>query len=293
MNKFIAIAIAISGFVLNGVAEEQRNPCGLTDADGREIMSLIHSNHLAQTSLAYKSAVAPRMLEEANWLSERLKLPPPHPIQPFDVKRIYVIAPWYSGLDRAFLNTNIPSPIARVLAAKVAIRGFIETTNFNFGFDWGKLVHVCRMEGGKNYIDDDKLDKWVKMPSLIDESQAYQLATEWLTAIDVDMAALAKLKWTVHPLRYLPSGATNPVVMPFYYVDFGSRHLHSENMDSDEPLIEIKILGVTKELMELSIADETLSHRSQIIITNAMELSRIPDPSPMPLQHLPATQTNH
>jgi hypothetical protein len=106
------------------------------------------------------------------------------------------------------------------------------------------------------------------------------------------MAALNGLKWTIHQLRYLPLGATNAVEMPFYYVDFESQHFHSENMDSDEPLIEVKILGTTKELMELRIGDQALSHRPQMTVTNALELASIPDPPIKQLQGTMKSQTN-
>jgi hypothetical protein len=289
--SFVAI-----GFVLIGVTKAQTNKLGITDAQGQDILALIRKYHLVRGSLAYRSAVIPRMLTEANFFSERLKLPGWHPIQLSDVKDCYVSPPWYSGLDRGLQNTNIAAPIARIYAAKVSVGGMIETTNFVFSFEKGKLLYVCRMENGENYIDDSKLDKWKTMPSLIDESQAYQLATQWLASVDVDMIALGKLKWTIHQLRYLPRGATNAVEMPFYYVDFGSKHYHwppgSSMKDYDEPLIEVKILGATKELMELRIADETLSRRPQMIITNALELASIPDPPMKQLQRPPMSQTN-
>lgn len=286
------VVLILIGCVLGGIAAEKPNRHGLTDADGREILELIHSNHLAVASLAYRAAVAPRMLAEVNWFSDKLQLPTPHPIQPSDIKNIHIIAPWYSGFDQGLLNTNIASTAARLLAAKVTVRGVMETTNLFFSFKKGKLWNVCRMENGRNYIDDEKLAKWQNMPSLINESQACQLAAQWLAAADTDMAALAKLKPTVHQLRYLPRGSTNAIMMPFYYVDFGTKRFHAENIDSDEPLIEVKILGVTKELMELNIADETLSRRAEMVITNAIELSRIPNPPMMQLQRNSMSQTN-
>jgi hypothetical protein len=173
------ILLVFAGFVFNGLVWGQTNPYGISDADGREIMAMIKSNHLANVSLAYKAAVIPRMLEEVNYLSERLNLPMPHPIQNSDIKSIHVTPPWYSGIDSSTLNTNILSPIARIREAKVTIRGVVETTNFIFSLDKGKLLYVCRMENGNNYINDARLDEWRTKPSLINSNQAYQLATQW------------------------------------------------------------------------------------------------------------------
>jgi hypothetical protein len=93
-------------------------------------------------------------------------------------------------------------------------------------------------------------------------------------------------------MSYLPLKATNAVELPFYYVDFGLQHFHSESMNFDEPLIEVQILGTTKELQELRVEDETLSRRPQMIITNALELASIPDPPIKQLQGSMKSQTN-
>jgi hypothetical protein len=118
------------------------------------------------------------------------------------------------------------------------------------------------------------LDKLVGKPSLIDTNDAHQLAAQWLSAIDVDMGEVNELKWVVNQLHYLPKGSTNPVTLPLFYVDFGSRHYPAIGnlVAYDKPLITVEILGTTKELQELLINDESFCGRPVLLVTNMYEL---------------------
>jgi len=101
------------------------------------------------------------------------------------------------------------------------------------------------------------------------------------------MTRLNKLKWTVKQLRFLPLGATNTVTLPYYYVDFGSRH-HSASGNFgawDEPLIEVKVLGTNKHLEDLSINDMTLSKRPPLVLTNILDLAKVPIETPIGTKH--------
>ena len=136
------------------------------------------------------------------------------------------------------------------------------------------------------------LDELVGKPSLIDTNGAYQLATQWLAAVDVDVAALEKASGplikgghSINQLHYLVQGATNAVTLPLFYVDFGSKHYPaSDNLKAfDKPLVSVEVLGTMKELQELEINDPSFSHRPLLLITNALDLICTPDP---PVKHL-------
>ena len=240
------------------------------------------------------------MLEEANWAANRLKLPIKRPIKITDIEDSFIGLPrfrvihgtnWFPNtiFGTNIFNLNIPRE-QRLRALKIGIGGRIATTNFEFGFENGKLCRVTRMsEPQVEYYAHD-LDKLVGKPSLIDTNGAYQLATQWLAAVDVDMAALNKLKWKVSQLHYLLRGATNYVTLPLYYVDFGNKHSPaSGNLHAfDEPLVTVEVLGTTKELQDLEIKDLAYSRRPLVIITNALDLIRTPNPSAKQLQN-PAT----
>jgi hypothetical protein len=288
-----AILTAVSSIIIVFVCilfvagvSAQTNLPKLTDAQGKEMMMMVKSiNHL---TLPYKATAMQQMLNEANFFADRLKLPTPHPIKMTDVVFPHVSPPWFSIIKQTnvpylpatifgadIFNADIPRE-QRLRALNIAVRGQIETTNFFFSFLDGRLCDVERLSEHEveRYARD--LDKLVGQSSLIDTNDAYQLATQWLAAVDVDMPALNKLKWTVSQLHYMPHGATNAVTLPLYYVDFGSKHTSAQNNlpASDEPLISVEILGTTKELQELRFQDTSFSRRSQMFITNAFELVR-------------------
>jgi len=289
----------------------------LTESQKREIAALTNMPpqmreqytmiaYLHGGSLAYRGAVIQKMLEEANYFADRLNLPTKRPIQVTDVRYPGVSQPWFdvirdehtipyaivSDYGTNIFNASIPRE-ARLRALKFGARGtFDADTNFVFCFSDGKLWEVLRLsEHDIEYYAHD-LDKLVGKPSLIDTNGAYQLATQWLAAVDVNMAALEKLKWTAHQLHYLARGATNAVALPLYYVDFGSKHFPAAGpnlKDFDEPLVSVEVLGTTKELQDLTMNDTSLSQRPLMLITNALELIRTPNP---PVKRLESTPEN-
>jgi hypothetical protein len=266
----------------------------LTEAQMREMYDEMIPviNH---STLAYRAAAMQKMLVEANYFADRLKLPTPHPIQISDTQYEHISPPWFSVLHETgdshypvsifgsnIFNSNIPRE-ARLRALQIAAGGTIETTNFVFSFyDGGKIREVLCLDEHDMERYAKRLDELIGKPSLINEAQAHELATQWLAAVDVDVAALDKRKWTVNQLHYTAHGATNAVTLPLYYVSFGSIHYTNgpENRkEFDEPIVEVEILGTTKELQNLTFNDLSFSRRPLLIITNALDLIRTPDPS--------------
>lgn len=237
-------------------------------------------------------------------------MPTPHPIQITDIQNQWMAAPWF-GINNEknalpypvtifgsnIYNSKIPRE-ARLRSLRIGASGTIETTNFFFSIYEGRLAKVMRISEHDVERFAHDLDKLVGKPSLINETQAHDLATQWLAAVDVDVAVLEKQKWTVNQLHYLPSGATNAVTLPLYYVDFGWKHLHfGTNMpnlkDMDEPSVRVEILGTTKELQDMWINDLTFSRRPLLIITNALDLVRAHDPPAKQLKNpVTSVQTN-
>ena len=174
-------------------------------------------------------------------------------------------------------------------ALKIGIGGRVANTNFEFGFQRGKLRQVTC----KRQPDASK-------PSLIDANGAYQLATQWLAAVDIDMAALNKLKWTVNQvkaLRFDERGMTNYVTLPLYAVDFS--HIHYPPYDDmfafDGPQISVGVLGATKELQWLMINDFSLTRRPPMLVTNVLEMIHTPIPPISQMRRWPngiSTETN-
>lgn len=274
------------------------------DADSpeaQESLAMIGEYHLARqpVPLAYESAAVQMMLHEANYIAEKLKLPASHPIRLADIRYPYVSPPWYSMLKETtppywpitvFSNRIFDSSIPReqrARAFKVCLRGTIETTNLLFAFDQGRLSDVERLsEHDVQYYARD-IDKLIGKPSVINEAQAYEMATQWLTAVDIDVVAMEK-KYSpqVNQLSVLPMNSTNAVKVPMYFVHWGWRDFRNGDENhtvSSESLVEVKILGTTKELVELRLSDASFSKRPPLLITNAIDLMRMGNP---PAKHL-------
>jgi hypothetical protein len=292
----------------------------MPDAIRQEMLAMVTNvNHGKTGILSYQAKVINKMLEEANCFADRLQLPMKRPIEITDIQYPWIASPWFSVIGQAFpesigfwrfgkspstsfgtniYNSSIPRE-ARLRALKFGTMGTIETTNFEFFFRQGKLLEVMRFsEHEVEYLAHD-LDKLVGKPSLIDTNGAYQLATQWLASVNVDVAALEKqFPHSVNQLRYLPHGATNAVLLPIYFVGLGTNNVqHLGNMPvTYNPAVEVEILGTTKELQDLSIArnsdDAPYDHRPLLLITNALDLIRTPNPPTMQLQRPSSSQTN-
>lgn len=299
MNKFVPIFIGC--FALVATLQAQPARFQIKPSDEQEAMMVI--SNINQPSLAFRADVISRMLKEANYFSDRLKLPTPHPIQMTDILYPYVSPPWYSVInetdspywpDTIFTNKIFDPSIPReqrLRAIKFGVRGTIETTNFFFSFLGGRLSMVEHLsEHEVEYYAND-LDKLIGKPSLITDSQAHELATQWLAAVDVDVPALEK-KYPpeVNRLRYLPKNSTNVIELPFYFVHWGWQYFTNNDDNhtiTSNPLVEVKILGTTKELVEFYMRDASFSRRPLLLITNALDLIRTSNP---PLKHLKKTQ---
>ena len=287
----------------------QSNAWALTDAQKAEIAAMMATiNH---PSLAWRAAVTQKMLAEASYFADRLKLPTPHPIRMTDIPSIQypylgISPPWFSVIHEtnppywpvSFFGSNIYNASIpreeRLRTLKIGANGTFETTNFVFYFADGKLREITHLSEPQveRYAHD--LDQLVGKPSLIETNSAHQLATQWLAAVEMDMAGIEQLKWTVHQLHYKALGATNYVTLPLYYVHFGNKHFSaSGNLHAfDEPLVSVEILGTTKELQDITINDPSFSRRPLLLITNAIDLVRRPNPPVKRLQSPLGIQTN-
>jgi hypothetical protein len=266
----------------------------LTGAENAERLELTKAiNH---RSLALTDTTMQQMLTEANFAANRLKLPTHYPIVVPDICNHFIVMDWLNVLHTTnqLIDPRFPDTIygahifdatipraSRLHALKFGLFGYIANTNFQFGFAQGRLIHIERLSDPSTEYYAHDLNKLVGQPSLIDTNGAYQLATQWLAAVDVDMTRLEKLKWTVNQLHYRSRGATNSVTLPLYYIDFGGKHYPASGnlVASDEPLLTVEVLGTTKQLQELRINDVSFCQRPLLIITNAFDLIETPSKS--------------
>jgi hypothetical protein len=209
-------------------------------------------NAILKISFAYKATVVAMALTQATQLAQRLNLPCQKPISQPDVKSAFVTPP---GLSKPML----PSVS-------------FDTRDFTFSFTDGKL-HVIH---GYAYNDWDMAHyhQWVKMPSLIDTNAAYQLATNWLSAVSVDVAALNR-QYSVsvgQPHFWKnPRVDTNLVALPIYQVKWGCDA-------GGNAQVAVEIFGPTKELMDLTMTDQSFLTHTNLYLTNSTELNNVPNP---------------
>jgi len=212
------------------------------------------TNFLAM-SLAYKVVVLQLMVGEANFFARQLDLPCPKPIQ---VTRSFVRPPAFG------------------------FGGTLDTAQFFFSFnDSGKLWKIVKTDA---VIHNPQSWPEIKnTPTVIDTNGAYRLATQWLSRIDVDLAALDRrcfaqvrqqkffdpaIPRTLGPLPTNAPMSTAPLFRIHWFDRAQTNYL----------IGEMAIDGLKKELLDWTLNDTALSRRPPLVITNAAELNGQPDP---------------
>lgn len=160
-------------------------------------------NYYDSCPLAYKFVVVAVMLAEINHCASRLHLPIDLPIQKSDIRRALV--------DNPYIRIQ-----AQNLPIEDGFGGVIDTDHYSFSFPPGlsfdpkpgKLRFITRLDNGyqaystSKYQGDlataDFLPQLAGIHLLLNTNSAYQLATNWLADMDVDVQRLNKEQpWTV------------------------------------------------------------------------------------------------
>jgi hypothetical protein len=246
------------------------------------------------------------MLIKANWLVNRLNLPIKRPIYTTDVRAWCIPYPALAALrqpmpspypDTVFgseiYNTNF-SRLQRILALKFAVNGVLDTPAFEFSFNDGQLGEIVRRDASqdKRYVDRlaERMSGSAAQTSADKIADVYQLATNWLAAVNVNLAMLEKsrLPHPVHEAQHRLSGSLLP--QPVYFVDWGTNYYgtywlyHFWHTNEWHPAVTVEI-GPHKELLEMYVGDPTYFHDLPMLIPSktVWRLVHTPDP---PLSYL-------
>ena len=203
--------------------------------------------------LAYKYVALALMLTEINFCAGRLHLPADLPIKEQSLRAEAVFPPQVIGFA-----------------------GRLDTDKYSFSFAKdGRLRFITKLDNGRG---DKTLREYLeglsKTPSIINTNSAYQIATNWLAAMDVDLQRLEKEHPpTVKQQTFVPwadSGKTNlaEISLPIFDVKWG---------DWAQPVIDIQISGATGELLKLRQEDDSYSKRPASLIKDMDKLLAIPD----------------
>lgn len=209
---------------------------------------------------AYKYVALALMLVQVNFFAGNVGLKLARPITEQDVRNGSHVGP---------PNTNDFS-------------GSILTDAYFFGFGWGHLANFHRNDfrSDSDAAVRERNIRLSKLSSLIDTNGAYELATNWLSAIGVDLTAMEKkYKLNIIQWRYRREGLSQgPIMLPVYQVEWRGSPFKSPRRRADMAVVTLTILGCTKELIEFHILDDALFVRPAIRITDQAKLLSIPDP---------------
>lgn len=206
--------------------------------------------------LAYKYAAIAVMLAEINYCANELRLPEALPITRGSLRTEHVAKPFLTGFG-----------------------GTLETDTFSFVFfKSGRLRQIVRINRFERVPLRELQSKQARMRSLIDTNGAYQLATNWLTAISVDIAKLeGRYPSSVEQKTFYPDSTQfddpnekrkRVMLLPIFHVKWGN---------PKEPAVMVSMYGPTKELLGIYLDDESVSNRPKDLLKDVDILLAIPD----------------
>jgi hypothetical protein len=186
--------------------------------------------------------------------------------------------------------------LKRFLSLKIGLNGHIVTPPYSFAFTDGQVWDIARLDSSESdrYADRYETRLGETRPSSAEEAQAYQLATNWLAEVDVnlDMLEKSRLPHSVHQQKYQLAGASLPQTVSF--VDWGTNFYsyyylyHYWHTNEWHPAVSVKI-GPHHELLEMYVGDATYFRNPPMLIPTktVWRLLHTPDP-PYSCLHTPA-----
>lgn len=212
---------------------------------------------------AYKYVALMVMLAEANFFAEKTCLPRNHPIVEQDMRPGGHVSP----------------------PRLMGFGGSLLTDDYFFGFGKGGLANFKKrgFEPDNETMIRERNFRFAELPSSIGTNEAYQLATNWLAAIDVDVRALEK-KYPpkVTQRKFYPDAkglndlGERTLILPIFDLQWGSIPISSGGKEYPMPALSLTIFGPTKELIEFHLMDRDLSRRP-VPIKDFEKLLAIPD----------------
>ncbi|HEV2330542.1 MAG TPA: hypothetical protein VGY56_17310 [Verrucomicrobiae bacterium] len=225
---------------------------------------VLYVNHRFTTA-AYQKEALKLMIGEANRVAKELALPEKLPITESNLVEYHV------------------SPFGFSYAYKMI--GNVSTKDYNYGVAASDKFNSCTIA---NY---DQICLALQGQSTLpiedlNTNLAYQLATQWLEAVHVDVGRLnkdCKAKITLNDFwNGLPKGDefTKTNFVPIYDISWLSPRNQREHF-GDVAFVEL--YSPTKKLLQLSIADPTFILRPPLIFTNLASL--FPGVAPIHTNH--------
>jgi len=213
--------------------------------------------------LAYKYVVISLMMSEVNYCATQLHLNLSVPIQ---------------NQDTIAQRAHEP--------ASTGFIGGIDTLVYHFGFaDSGKSRVITKLEDSRfgsmglyrgKLSMNDYMEQLSKVHSVIDTNDAYQIASNCLTSIGMDVGKLQEKESLVVLQDYSKAANGSRLPVPLFHVTWGDRGA-DELGHHIGPVVSIMISGINRELLSLLIKANPYSKRSYTLVKDMDKLLAIPD----------------
>lgn len=212
---------------------------------------------LVFTTAAYQKEALRLMIVGANRVARELQLPENMPITETNLLEAYITPP-------------------RMAQGMQAI-GNITTSNYTYFFSVGnKFSFLVKRNLERDYKQLQKDYLWPM--SRMDTNAAYQLATQFLAAVSMDVKALNR-DCDVRIQAFTPEGKTGKHFVPVYWVSWVARGQEGRgsaaSLELLEPTKTIRQLRVNKseyilrKPLEIANLDFLLSQTNTLAMTNA------------------------
>ena len=191
--------------------------------------------------------------------------------------------------DNVGLNGNSPISLSDVVTGSHV--GPVNSTNFSgsiltekyfFGFWKGHLANYYKrgfMPDSNEGIQRRNIEL-SRLSSLVDSNGAFQLATNWISQIGLNLPLLeSKYARSIIQWKYYHQGSnTTPVLLPVYQIEW-TGVLEQVKSKRIRPIVAVTVFGARKELVEYHVLDDALFLRPRIEIRNVEKLLSIEDRS--------------
>ena len=201
--------------------------------------------------LAYKYVAVAAMLAEINFCAARLHMSGNFPLKQEQIETQIVFHPKLIGFA-----------------------GRMDAEGYSFCFTKsGQLRYITQVNEQRNVCHVDYLERLSKTTGVIDTNTAYQLATNWLCSIDVDVRRLERDHPHVTRQREIlsRSGGTNPVAfvpLPLFDVKWCA---------GDDTIVDILVSGRSGDFLAIRQEEVAYSRRPAELLKDTEKLLAISD----------------
>ena len=255
MNRVIKLGRLLISITLMWVhVEAEEIPAGVPNPIGRD--GKWQSEGMMFTTKAYQREAFRLMLKEANQVASELRLPEKLPIKENDVTEAYIA----------------PFGIAKV----EKMIGSIDTTNYSYCVSQGNKFCYLIKKGLEAKLPKYQ-EKYLWPKKRMDTNGAYQMATQWLSAISMDVGAMNRdLHLIIKPDdSYIR--APHGKFVPVYDINWCTKWkptpgIIEEDHSKWETVVSVQLFAPTKTLLQLHVENSKYILRQPLVFTNLASL---------------------